>query len=124
MTVDYEQLEAILVQLTPDENQSVLHFAEFLLQQKQVPVNKRMARRKVSAWLVRDVGNLLLGGDPEYLAGERSLWRVPVLVTHPRRGCAAFVDVDAYTGDLLVTEDTPEEIRRNVQTFLASTTSN
>jgi hypothetical protein len=34
-------------------------------------VDARTARRKVSAWLVRDVGNLLMGGELEYVPGER-----------------------------------------------------
>ena len=110
--------------MTPAESQTVLRFAEFLLQQRRDAVDARTARRKVSAWLVRDVGNLLMGGEPEYVPGERPVWRVPVLVTHIRQGCATFVDIDAQGGDLLVTKDTPQQVLTNVQTFIASSTSN
>jgi hypothetical protein len=120
----YEQIETILEKLTPDESQTVLRFAEFLLQQRRGTVDARTARRKVSAWLVRDVGNLLMGGEPEYVPGERPVWRVPVLVTHGRRGCAMLVDVDAQTGDLLITKDTPQQVLTNVQAFIASSPSN
>ena len=124
MDTSYEQIGTVLEKLTPDESQTVLRFAEFLLQQRQATVNARTARRKVSAWLVRDVGNLLMGGEPEYVPGEHPLWRVPVLVTHGRQGCATFVDVDAQTGDLLITQDTPQQVLTDVQAFIASSTSN
>jgi hypothetical protein len=122
MHTSYEGLEAIWEKLTPEEEQTVLRFAEFLLHQRQVSVDARMARRQVSTWLVREVGNLLMGGDPEYVPGERPVWRVPVLVTHGRQGCATYVDVDAQVGDLLVTEDTPHEVLTDVQAFIAGST--
>ena len=87
-------------------------------------VDSRTARRKVSTWLVRDVGNLLMGGEPEYVSGKRPVWRVPVLVTHGRQGCATCVDVDAQTGDLLVTEDTPRRVLADVRAFVAGSASN
>lgn len=124
MTIRHQQLEAVLEQLTPEESRTVLRFAEFLLQQHRAPVDARTARRKVSAWLVREVGNLLMGGEPEYVSGERPVWRVPVLVTHGCEGSATFVNVDAHTGDLLITDETPAEVLRDVQTILAGTASN
>lgn len=123
MDTSYEQIGSVLEKLTPDESQTVLRFAEFLLQQRQGTVDARTARRRVSAWLVRDVGNLLMGGEPEYVPGERPVWRVPVLVTHGRQGCATFVDVDAQTGDLLITQDTPQQVLANVQAFIAGSPS-
>jgi len=118
-----EQIDTVLEKLTPEESQTVLRFAEFLLQQRQVMVGARTARRKVSAWLVRDVGNLLMGGEPEYVPGERPVWRVPVLVTYGRRGRAAHVDVDAQAGDLLIAKDTPHKVLADVQAFVAGSTS-
>jgi hypothetical protein len=124
MNVSYEELETVLEKLTSEESRTVLRFAEFLLQQRPVAVDARTAQRKVSTWLVRDVGNLLMGGEPEYVPGERPVWRVPVLVAHGRRGCATFVDVDAQAGDLLVTEDTPQKVLTDVQAFITGSTSN
>ena len=123
MCASAEKLEAVLEKLTPDESQTVLHFAEFLLYQRPSAVDSRTARRKVSAWLARDVGNLLMSGEPEYVPGKRPVWRVPVLVTHGRRGCATHVDVDARTSDLLVTENTPQKVLANVQAFIAGSPS-
>lgn len=81
-------------------------------------MDARTARRIVSTWLVRDVGNLLMGGEPEYIPGERPVWRVPVVVTHGRQGCATFVDVDAQTGDLLLSEDAPQKVLAGVQALV------
>lgn len=119
-----EQIETILEKLTPEESQTVLHFAEFLLQKRQVTVDARSARRQVSSWLVREVGNLLMGGEPEYMPGEPPLWRVPVLVTHSRQGCATYVDVDARTGNLLINQNSPQKVLADVKAFVANSTSN
>jgi hypothetical protein len=121
MNTTYRELGAVLEKLTPEENQTVLLFAEFLLEQRRTSVDARTARRKVSTWLVRDVGNLLMGGDPEYVPGERPVWRVPVVVTYGRQGSATFVDVDARTGDLLITKETPHQVLADVQAFAGST---
>jgi len=98
----------------------VLQFADFLIQRRGRIIDARTARHKVSAWLVQEVGNLLMGGEPRYIAGERPVWRVPVVVSYGRRGEAAFVDVDTQSGMLLVNEQTPQEIIANVQTMVSS----
>jgi hypothetical protein len=124
MNTTYRELETVLEKLTPEESRTILHFAEFLLRQRTASIDARSARRKVSAWLVRDVGNLLMGGEPEYVAGERPVWRVPVIVTYGRQGRATFVDVDARTGDMLITKDASQRVLADVQAFVAGSTSN
>jgi len=124
MSVDQRQLSTVLEKLTPGESQMVLQFADFLAQRRARIVDARKARRKVSAWLVQEVGNLLMGGEPRYVAGERPVWRVPVVVSYGRRGEAACVDVDAQSGTLLVNEQTPQEIISNVRALVGSPTSN
>ncbi len=120
MSVDTQQLSAVLEKLTPEESRMVLLFADFLAQQRRHAIDEHTARRKVSAWLVQEVGNLLMGGEPRYIAGEYPVWRVPVVVSYGRRGVAAFVDVDARNGTLLVHEQTPQEIIANVQAMVGS----
>ena len=124
MGIIHERLEAVLEKLTPEENQTILRFAQFLLEQQRVPVDARAARRRVSAWLVRDVGNLLMGGEPEYVPGERPVWRVPVVAPYGRQGGATFVDVDAQTGSLLIADDTSQKIQAEIQAHVADPTSN
>jgi hypothetical protein len=120
MSVDQRQISTVLEKLTHAESQLVLQFADFLVQRSRYRVDARTARRKVSAWLVQEVGNLLMGGEPRYIEGERPVWRVPVVVSYGRRGVAAFVDVDAQSGKLLVSEQTPQEITANVQAMVAN----
>jgi hypothetical protein len=124
MNVDMRQLSALFERLTPDESQVVLQFAESLIQQRGSKIDARAAKCKVSAWLVREVGNLLMGDTPQYISGERPVWRVPVLVTSGRRGHATFVDVDAQSGDLLVDDRTPQKVLADVQAFVSNTASN
>jgi hypothetical protein len=52
----------------------------------ELRIDARTARRKASAWLVQEVGNLLMGCEPRYIAGEYSVWRVSVVVSYGRRG--------------------------------------
>lgn len=119
MSVEAQQLSRVLEQLTAEQKHSVFHYAESLLQQSQERIEARTAQRKVGAWLVSEVGNLLMGGAPEFVPGARPVWRVPVLVTKERRGQATFVDVDAQTGQLLIDDQTPSRIMRDVHAFVA-----
>lgn len=124
MSIDQRQLSAMLERLAPEESRMVFQFADFLAQRRARIVDARTARRKVSAWLVQEVGNLLMGGEPRYVTGERPVWRVPVVISYDRRGEAACVDVDARSGTLLVNEQTPQEIISNVRALVGSPTSN
>lgn len=76
----------------------------------QVNVTDFTAQRKVSKFLLDQVGNLLYGERPTLVAGRRLLWRVPVWLGLPTVGPVGQVgtiDVDAQTGELVVT---PEEL--------------
>jgi hypothetical protein len=42
-----------------------------------VHVTATMARRRVSRLVISEVGNLLYGGEPSLVIGERICWRVP-----------------------------------------------
>ncbi len=69
-----------------------------------IDVDAPSARRKATGWLASEVGNLLLGGDPALVIADRTVWRVPVLLTSPERGVVGqigTVDVDATTGEVL-----------------------
>ena len=69
-----------------------------------IEVDVVTAQRKATAWLVSDVGNLLMGDTPSLVIGQRMVWRVPALLTSPTRGVIdqiGTVDVDAVTGEVL-----------------------
>jgi len=73
----------------------------------RIEVDAETARRKVTGWLVSEVGNLLVGDTPALVIAERAVWRVPVLLTSPSRGVidvVGSVDVDAQSGQVLANE--------------------
>jgi len=73
----------------------------------RIEVDAETAQRKVTGWLVSEVGNLLVGDTPALVIAERAVWRVPVLLTSPSRGVIGVVgavDVDAQSGQVLADE--------------------
>jgi len=89
----------------------------------EVNVTAAIARRKVNAFLATHVGNLLLAGDPVLMLSDRIAWRVPVDLTAPpegRLGRVGEVDVDAESGELLLSEAQIEEIRKRAATTQTS----
>jgi len=122
VSVEAQQVATLVDRLDDEDRRMALEFVRSLLKQ-EIAVDARQAKRKVSAWLVGAVGHLLMGGEPRYIAGKHPVWRVPVIVTYGRQGVAAFVDVDARSGDLLVNDHTPTEIITKVQTFVDDTAS-
>lgn len=123
MNTNIQYLTSILEKLPPDDSRMLLQFAEFLAERQPHVISAQDARRQVSAWLVREVGNLLLGGSPELIPGIKPVWRVPVVIPGNRHSPAGDVEVDAYTGKLLVDESTPRRILDYVQAIAVDTTS-
>ena len=83
-----------------------------------VNVDAVTARRRVTAWLVSEVGNMLMGGSPELVIGTETLWRVPVMLPASSAGAlgeVGIVTVNAVTGDLQVSEGLRDEILNNVR---------
>ncbi len=120
MVEEIQRVVALMERLPLRERRRVLEFAESLAR-PEATVGAGEARRRVSAWLVSQVGHLLMGGEPRYVGGSRPVWRVPVLVTRGLRGEAGFVDVDARSGELLVTEQMPQEILARVKALAGDT---
>jgi hypothetical protein len=105
----------------------VADFAGYLVRKHgRLAVDEQTARRKVTAWLVSEVGNMLVGEMPQLVIGERTLWRVPVMLTSSRVGSVGqvgTVDVDAVTGELVVDEQMRERILDNVKALASSALS-
>ncbi len=99
----------------------MLEFAESLAH-PETAIGAGEARRRVSAWLVSRVGHLLMRRRTPLCGGSApGLACVPVLVTRGLRGEAGFVDVDARSGELLVTDQTPQEILARVKALAGDT---
>jgi hypothetical protein len=89
-----------------------------------VNVDAKTARRKVTEWLVSEVGNMLIGGMPRLVISSQTIWRVPVTLTssvRQRQDEVGAVDVNAESGDLLINDQLSEQIINNVQHFAGST---
>jgi len=87
-----------------------------------VNIDARTARRRATAWLASEVGNMLIGGEPQLVIGKLTVWRVPVVLTSSQQGTigeVGIVDVDAESGEALVGDSLREQILTHVQ-YLAS----
>jgi hypothetical protein len=78
-----------------------------------IDIEAATARCKATGWLVSDVGDLMLGGNPALVITDRTVWRVPVLLSSPRRGVVGqigTVDVDATTVEALFDDALIQEL--------------
>ncbi|RIK40100.1 MAG: hypothetical protein DCC55_15980 [Chloroflexi bacterium] len=83
-----------------------------------ININAVTAKRKVTAWLVSEVANLLVGGTPQLVIGQQSVWRVPVLLTSSQVGQVGqvgAVDVDTVSGQLFINSDLKKQIIANAK---------
>jgi hypothetical protein len=88
-----------------------------------INVDTRTARRVVTGWLVDEVGNLLIGGQPQFVIHHKAVWRVPVLATSSISGIigeVGVVDVDAGTGKVEVSKKLRKQILDNVKQLVSS----
>jgi hypothetical protein len=85
-----------------------------------------VARQKVNVALLDRVGTGLLAGEPVLMAAEDQLrWRVPVNLALPGRGRldqVGTVDVNAQTGEVLMTPGIAEEIAHHASQLAAGST--
>ena len=77
------------------------------------------ARRKVSAYVGNQIGDLLSGETPDLVCRKNSVyWRVPVVLTSKslgRIGLAGFVDVNVESGEMQLTEKDVQELEDNAR---------
>jgi len=93
--------------------------------QADVHVTASVAQRRVSRLVISEIGNLLYGGEPSLVVGERICWRVPVMLAYPDTGPvgqAGALDVDVETGEVLATPTQLAEITDYAH-YLAQRTS-
>lgn len=79
-------------------------------------VDPHIARRKANGWLVSYVGSVIAQQPQLMQVDGRLLWRFTAFLAtmgHPLRGPVGFVDVDAYSGEVLTKENDAEEMINN-----------
>lgn len=88
-----------------------------------IEIDAITAQRKATAWLVSEVGDLLLGDPPALVIGQRAVWRVPVLLTSPSRGVigqVGTVDVDTTSGQVLADPTLAQELATHAHDLVRS----
>lgn len=88
-----------------------------------VNIDAKTARRRATAWLVSEVGNMLIGGTPQLVISQQTVWRVPAILTSSSVGTVGqvgVVDVDATSGETLVDEELRKQILDNVEHLVSS----
>lgn len=91
-----------------------------------VNVDAKSARRRVTAWLASEVGNMLIAGEPRLVISENTVWRLPALLTSSERGIigeVGCVDVDAVTGELIAGNELRTQLVNNVNGLIRPTLS-
>jgi hypothetical protein len=92
----------------------------------QVNITPFVARQKINVLMLDQVGNLLHGGEPELLIADKLYWRVPVLLSTPRRGLVGqvgLIQVDAQTGEVQAGDQLLKDIADHARQLLSSSTS-
>lgn len=89
-----------------------------------VNITAYTARQQASGYVGSEISHLMGGGDPALLLTQgRVVWRVPILLSSPRRGILgqlAHLDIDARTGQMFVPPDFISQIETHAQALLDS----
>jgi predicted DNA-binding antitoxin AbrB/MazE fold protein len=102
--VDLEERQTVRLQIVP----------------RKVRVTAETARRQVNRFVLDEISYLMGGEQPRLVETDRLVWRVPVVLTYPDQGVigqAGCIDVDAESGELLLTSEITEEIKQNARTL-------
>jgi hypothetical protein len=84
------------------------------------------ARQKANRFLLMQIGDQTVAGEPELVVGSRIAWRLPVLLAPSRRGVIGPIGhllVDAETGEITIDDNqTAAEIVAAAEALYARTT--
>ena len=88
-----------------------------------IQIAAEAAKKRVSVLVGNKIADLLYGDTPNLvIRSTGAFWRVPVIFSSRslgRIGAVGFVDVNAETGEFLLTPETIHEIEDNSQRFAA-----
>jgi hypothetical protein len=98
--------------------QAARHLDIQIIVEATVNIDAQTARRKVTGWLLDEVGNMLMGGVPQLVIAQKASWRVPVLLYSSEQGLVGevgIVDVDADSGTVFADDQLRDHILNNVR---------
>lgn len=93
---------------------------------KLTVIDSHNARRKANGWLVSYVGSVIAQQPQLLQENGRLLWQFKAFLAtkgQPLRGPVGFVEVDAYTGEILTDRNAAEEIIKNATDIVSSVSS-
>ena len=91
-----------------------------------IHVDAKTARKRATAWLASEVGNMLMAGTPQLVIAEQTVWRLPVLLMSSLSGIVGevgTVNVDAATGEPAVNDELKKRILTHVQQLISPSLS-
>jgi hypothetical protein len=89
-------------------------------------IDAHIARRKANGWLVTNVGSVIAQQPHLQQVDNRLVWRFKAFLAtqgHPLRGPVGLVDVDAYNGEVLNSEESAAEIIAHATAIASSLSS-
>lgn len=88
-----------------------------------VRVTASDARELADEFLLMEVGDLLLAGEPSLQVGDRLTWEVPILLSSASHGTLGEVGrlvVDAETGEIRFTEKDRQDVKIHAEALSGS----
>jgi len=120
----YERLSQLAHETSQPPDTLAEQMLRALVAPGKITISEQMARRKVNHFIASELSVLAGAGKPiPVQRGGRSVWQVPVLLTQPGRGHLGEVGsilVDRFTGELVLSETTMEEMRTHARSLVAS----
>ncbi len=125
--VDWIEMDAQTteIELPPGRVEQIAHRAQALAStappsvvppELKVRVPAAVARRCVTSWVISNVGNMLVSGDPRLVGGERALWRVPVMVTSGGQAMEiGVIEIEADSGEMVVESGIVESLQEKAR---------
>lgn len=98
--------------------QAARHLGIHIAVEATVNIDAQTAKRKVTGWLIDEVGNMLMGGIPQLVIAQKTIWRVPALLYSSKQGLigeVGVVDVDTDSGIVFADDQLRDHILNNVR---------
>lgn len=91
-----------------------------------INVSAYAARQKVDTFVLSEISYMMHAGEPNLVVGDSICWRVPVVLSlssHGDVGDVGAIDVNAQTGQLIVTPQLIAEVNARAEGLAAHYTS-
>jgi hypothetical protein len=105
----------------PEGSQVYVHVADE--GEEAILLNPHLARRKANGWLVSYVGHVIAQQPQLKQIEDRLVWQFKAFLTmrgYEPQGPVGTLDVDAYTGEVLASEDRATEMIANASALASS----